>query len=435
MLSGIDFSYGSGLTVAQIKAAGKDFVCRYLSGGGSKDINAKELADYMAGGIQVVFVWETTGLMPSEAQGVADAQDAQRQLDALGAKEAVVFFAADASSEANLPGYLKGAASVLGKARVGVYGGLDSVRTAFDQDLVTYGWQTYAWSNGEWDSRALLQQYSNGHQIGPCSCDLDRAEFPGSNIVLTKDDDYGQWPRPVNPRPKPQPVTDVTVPDVMGKADATARRLIELSGLKADIPALPAGDIGKVKSQSPLAGSKVAKGSTVVVTLDVIKMVTVPNVVGMDLAQATAALVAAGLKESSPAVTVATQSPAAGGSVTADGTTIKLTLTVEYKPVPTPTPVPVDPPKPTPPPVPVPPPAPPQPPAPTREPALRSGMSGDSVRLLQTLLNEKELAGLKVDGVFGNNTETAVRRFQQRRNLAQDGVVGPNTWSALGNYS
>lgn len=429
MLSGIDFSYGSGLTVDQIKAAGKDFVCRYLSGGGSKDIDKLELSNYLAAGIQVVFVWETTGLMPSEAQGVADAQVAQRELDTLGAAQAVVFFAADASSEADLPGYLKGAASVLGKARVGVYGGLASVRTAFDQGLVTYGWQTYAWSNGEWDARALLQQYANGARVGPASVDLDRAEFPGSSVILTKDDDYGQWPRPVSPRPTPAPVTTVAVPDVMGKASATAQSLIELAGLTAAIPSLAAGDIGKVTGQSPIAGSQVAKGSTVTVTLDAIKMVTVPNVVGLDLAAATSALIAAGLSESSPAVTVASQSPAAGGSVTADGTTIMLTLTVEYTPVPTPAPTPA------PVPTPAPTPAPPPPPGPTKEPELRSGMSGDSVRLLQTLLNEKELAGLKVDGVFGSNTETAVRRFQQRRNLAQDGVAGPNTWAALGNYS
>src|SRR5829696_2427540 len=36
-----------------------------------------------------------------------------------------------------------------------------------------------------------------------------------------------------------------------------------------------------------------------------------------------------------------------------------------------------------------------------------------------------------VDGIFGPNTEAAVRAFQQSKGLAVDGIVGPNTWSAL----
>jgi hypothetical protein len=36
-----------------------------------------------------------------------------------------------------------------------------------------------------------------------------------------------------------------------------------------------------------------------------------------------------------------------------------------------------------------------------------------------------------VDGVFGNETESAVKLFQTRRDLAPDGVVGPLTWSEL----
>jgi len=57
---------------------------------------------------------------------------------------------------------------------------------------------------------------------------------------------------------------------------------------------------------------------------------------------------------------------------------------------------------------------------------LTSGAEGRQVQLLQ-----KTLAGVKVDGVFGPETEAAVRAFQASRGLAVDGIVGPQTSSAL----
>jgi peptidoglycan hydrolase-like protein with peptidoglycan-binding domain len=67
-------------------------------------------------------------------------------------------------------------------------------------------------------------------------------------------------------------------------------------------------------------------------------------------------------------------------------------------------------------------------------PILRRGQySGEPpVERLQFMLNfVKGADDLDVDGIFGPKTEAAVRDFQQNENLAVDGIVGTQTWTAL----
>ncbi len=72
-------------------------------------------------------------------------------------------------------------------------------------------------------------------------------------------------------------------------------------------------------------------------------------------------------------------------------------------------------------------------PAPTPEPTtttthyitLENGEEGRQVRLLQHAL------GIHEDGVFGPETEAAVRAFQANHGLEVDGIVGPKTGAAL----
>lgn len=67
---------------------------------------------------------------------------------------------------------------------------------------------------------------------------------------------------------------------------------------------------------------------------------------------------------------------------------------------------------------------------------LRTGRSGDDVRVLQTLLNylPSTITGpdIAVDGDFGPRTEAAVRKFQTYFGLKVDGEVGRNTFLYLG---
>lgn len=64
---------------------------------------------------------------------------------------------------------------------------------------------------------------------------------------------------------------------------------------------------------------------------------------------------------------------------------------------------------------------------------LRSGMSGEDVRMLQSQLIALgySLEPYGVDGYFGMVTRAAVRLFQRDYTLNVDGVVGARTWAAL----
>lgn len=61
---------------------------------------------------------------------------------------------------------------------------------------------------------------------------------------------------------------------------------------------------------------------------------------------------------------------------------------------------------------------------------IKVGSNNNFVYLLQFILNQLGY-NLVVDGVFGKNTETAVKNFQSINSLIVDGIVGKNTWKTL----
>ncbi|GAB4263220.1 MAG: hypothetical protein Kow0092_14000 [Deferrisomatales bacterium] len=63
--------------------------------------------------------------------------------------------------------------------------------------------------------------------------------------------------------------------------------------------------------------------------------------------------------------------------------------------------------------------------------SYRRGAKGPEVERIQGRLREEGLYAGPLDGIFGGGTEAAVRRFQRRRGLTVDGVVGALTWAAL----
>jgi len=65
-------------------------------------------------------------------------------------------------------------------------------------------------------------------------------------------------------------------------------------------------------------------------------------------------------------------------------------------------------------------------------PTIRKGSKGDAVVTLQTALNEAGYDCGTVDGIFGKKTKSAVEAFQKAHGLKVDGIVGRQTWTALG---
>ncbi|NJM70459.1 MAG: peptidoglycan-binding protein [Scytonema sp. RU_4_4] len=61
---------------------------------------------------------------------------------------------------------------------------------------------------------------------------------------------------------------------------------------------------------------------------------------------------------------------------------------------------------------------------------LKRGSTGADVQRLQGDLSQLGHQ-VEVDGIFGEATENAVKKFQQDNNLAVDGIVGPQTGRQL----
>lgn len=191
MIEGVDYSWGRPGGTA-LAANGKAFAMRYVAypGEGGKAIDATELRDLHGHGIAVAFVFESTSNRAAAGRpaGVTDAGYAKTALNALGVpSDRPVYFAVDwganASQQPFIDAYLGGAASVLGVARVGVYGSYDVVTRCHGSGSARWFWQTLAWSYGKFASFAHLYQYQNGATLNGASVDLDRAYQP----------DFGGW--------------------------------------------------------------------------------------------------------------------------------------------------------------------------------------------------------------------------------------------------
>lgn len=64
---------------------------------------------------------------------------------------------------------------------------------------------------------------------------------------------------------------------------------------------------------------------------------------------------------------------------------------------------------------------------------LKKGCKGDAVKAMQILLagNSCKCGSAGADGDFGPATESALKKFQEKKKLEVDGICGPATWAVL----
>jgi hypothetical protein len=170
-LWGFDYSWARP-NASFLKSNGCQFVCRYLSWlPNGKVIDKAEYDFLMSIGVAVVLNWEyyAEDMIRGAnhyADGQTHAREAERQRKAMGAPAAPIYFSADFDAQpghqAAINSYLDGVASVIGRARTGIYASYYTVERTLAAGKAMWAWQTYAWSYGNVSSRAHLYQYQNG---------------------------------------------------------------------------------------------------------------------------------------------------------------------------------------------------------------------------------------------------------------------------------
>lgn len=202
-------------SIATLQAAGVTAVGRYLGWDCQpgyqcigKNLSRGEAQILLDAGIDIFlsFEYAADAALGGAAQGTKDAQLAAQQLHALGAPHGMtVYWALDFDIRDYAPGSTDPARK-LGPAaayfhainaaklpyKTGVYGGFYAVSRAMGAGLASMGWQTVAWSGGQWYAKAVLRQLAKQF-MGYSDVDLH----------LATGDDFGQWPRPAPPAAGP----------------------------------------------------------------------------------------------------------------------------------------------------------------------------------------------------------------------------------------
>ncbi len=195
--AGVDYS-GARPSPASLKAAGYTFASRYLSDSPSKNITRAEADALAAAGIDVVANWENDGrqeILDGFSAGVHAATVGAAQAKAAGMPGSrPIYFSVDFDAQpyqqGSVDAFMDGAASVIGRDRVGAYASVAVLGRLFDSGKIAWGWQSQSWAYGHSEPRAQFRQLLG---VSACSggCDVDVA------VAV----DFGQWRPGVTPVP------------------------------------------------------------------------------------------------------------------------------------------------------------------------------------------------------------------------------------------
>lgn len=174
---GFDYSFDKP-TTDELITARTGFVVRYVGGDPDKTLSASEFIGLCSVHIPIVLVHETTSdwMLGGEEAGHEHAVMAREGALAAGLPPAVPILAACdfEITPDQVPVVLECldtfTAELGGRPYSGLYGDLLAVAQAADAGYRTM--QTTAWSNGQWDSRAVIEQ-SGQSTIGAITVDLD----------------------------------------------------------------------------------------------------------------------------------------------------------------------------------------------------------------------------------------------------------------------
>ncbi len=189
---GIDYAWTKP-SISAVKSAGDVFVAQYASMDQSKNLTPSRAHDLLSAGISIVLVYEygAQDMLRGKAGGELDAQNAETLVEACGIDGIPIYFAADwdamPSQQGAINSYLDGCAAIIGRGRVGLYGGYWPLSRARDAGKASYYWGTSAWSGTNWATGFTPDIMQGGFvTVGGVQCDLDAG----------LSNDYGQFPRP-----------------------------------------------------------------------------------------------------------------------------------------------------------------------------------------------------------------------------------------------
>ena len=199
-LTGVDYSWYRP-SPSNLASQGYKFVVRYSSYDTTgKNLSKSEADALIAAGLDIVSNWENGSqrrplrVQPRRLRRAGGRAAGRRRRRARGPPHLLQrrlrrdACAADGHRLRTSTASRRSSAS----ARTGAYGGYYVIQRLFDAGKIKWGWQTYAWSGGQWDSRAQLRQVQNGIAGGQMDEDTSEA------------DDFGQWGHGT-PAPPDQP--------------------------------------------------------------------------------------------------------------------------------------------------------------------------------------------------------------------------------------